>query len=168
MAAPSRTTIGLRSTKHGHSTGFRKSRTAASWHNAKTRCFNSMNAKYPQYGGRGITMCQEWAQNFMVFLRDMGECPDGLTLERIDVNGNYEPGNCRWATNREQSRNKRNTVFVEIGGNRITLTEFAATSGVSYKYLHYRMQRHGESAEVATLRIIAKRNRKTANRPLQE
>jgi len=105
--AGSRATIGARSLKHGHSIGFKKSRTAAAWRNAKTRCFNKRNAKYPAYGGRGITMCLEWANDFSAFLRDMGECPEGLTIERIDVNGNYEPSNCCWATWETQQKNKR-------------------------------------------------------------
>ena len=105
--AGSQKSIGARSLKHGHSIGFRKSRTAMAWRNAKTRCFNKKNVKYPAYGGRGITMCQEWANDFSTFLRDMGECPEGLTLDRIDVNGNYEPGNCRWTTWKVQSSNRR-------------------------------------------------------------
>lgn len=108
--AGSRKTIGERSIKHGHGIGYRKSRTAAAWRNAKTRCFNKRCAKFPAYGGRGITMCQEWASDFRAFLRDMGECPDDLTLERINVNGNYEPGNCEWIPHAMQAKNRRNTI----------------------------------------------------------
>lgn len=108
--AGSRTTIGQRTTKHGHSVGYQKSRTVAAWRNAKTRCFNKNNAKYPAYGGRGITMFQEWVDDFRAFLRDVGECPGNLTLERIDVNGNYEPGNCTWIPREMQAKNRRNTI----------------------------------------------------------
>lgn len=145
--AGSRVTIGERSRKHGHSVGYKKSRTAQAWRNAKTRCFNENNAKFPDYGGRGITMCREWADDFRSFLRDMGECPDGMTLERIDVNGNYEPGNCRWATTAEQARNRRNNVFVDDNGT--ILRVLALNEGISYQGLHRRVRKLGESPDQA-------------------
>lgn len=77
------------------------------WSHAKARCLNKNNKKYPIYGGRGITMCQEWQRSYKAFLRHMGRSPAGRSLDRIDVNGHYEPGNCRWATASEQSRNRR-------------------------------------------------------------
>lgn len=155
----SRTTIGARSLKHGHSIGFKKSRTAAAWRNAKTRCFNKGHAKYPAYGGRGITMCPEWANDFTAFLRDMGECPDGLTLDRINVDGNYEPGNCRWADQIMQDNNKR--ASIKVGA--LPLKGFAAEKGLSYKNLHRRMSRYGESPEEAAAWYAAKLRRSARN-----
>lgn len=88
--------------KHGHY----NSRTNRSWSSARNRCFNENNKDYVNYGGRGIIMCERW-NKFENFLEDMGECPEGLTLDRINNNGNYEPGNCRWATHSEQNKNQR-------------------------------------------------------------
>jgi hypothetical protein len=78
-----------------------------SWSSMRQRCSNPNRPDYPSYGGRGISVCPEWSKSFTAFLRDMGERPDGTTLERNDVNGNYEPDNCRWATYSDQSSNRR-------------------------------------------------------------
>jgi hypothetical protein len=70
------------------------------------RCTNQKHRRFADYGGRGITVCPAW-WTFTSFLTDMGERPEGTTLDRVDVNGNYEPGNCRWATTSEQNKNRR-------------------------------------------------------------
>lgn len=90
-------------------------------------------------------MCEAWDQSFAQFLADMGECPDGLTIERIDVNKGYEPGNCVWATKADQAKNKTTTVWVEHNGSRYCLKDFAAIMGVNYKTLHARVRYHGMS-----------------------
>lgn len=82
------------------------SRTYASWSAMKLRCLNRQYGRFADYGGRGITICDRWMK-FENFLADMGERPEGATLDRIDNEGNYEPGNCRWATVAEQNRNQR-------------------------------------------------------------
>jgi hypothetical protein len=81
-------------------------RTYRIWKGMHTRCTNPRRADYKHYGGRGIRICERWS-DFRNFIADMGECPPGLTLERNENNGNYEPGNCRWATQLEQVHNQR-------------------------------------------------------------
>jgi hypothetical protein len=79
------------------------------WAGAKDRCFNPESNVFEYYGGRGITMCEQWASSFKAFYADMGPRPDGpFSLDRIDLNGNYEPGNCRWADLETQMGNRRN------------------------------------------------------------
>jgi hypothetical protein len=93
--------------RHGHaSKKIGSSRTYASWYNMKSRCKNPKATGYKYYGGRGISVCDRWL-NFENFLDDMGKRPEGKSIDRIDVNGNYEPSNCRWADAQLQNKNKR-------------------------------------------------------------
>jgi hypothetical protein len=96
--------------KHGNARVGKLSTTYRVWAGAKARCFIPTGKSFKNYGGRGITMCEEWRNSFDAFLRDMGERPKGLSLDRINNDGNYEPGNCRWATRYEQTHNRRPQV----------------------------------------------------------
>lgn len=92
---------------HGHTKRRKPSRTYQVWANIKARCYRTNHPRFPDWGGRGIKMCDRWRGSFLSFLSDVGEAPDGKSIDRIDNNGNYEPGNVRWATVSEQMRNKR-------------------------------------------------------------
>lgn len=107
-----------------------KSPTYRAWQSMKQRCLNPRCHNYRLYGGRGITICDRWVNSFENFLADLGERPgDGYSLDRIDVNGDYEPGNCRWANKVEQARNRRDSAYVEIEGVPYLVMELAEKSG---------------------------------------
>jgi hypothetical protein len=102
--------------KRNHTSAVRRkpARELSSWQHAKRRCFETQSPKYRYYGGRGITMCERWRNSYAAFLADMGRCPAGSTLERRDNDGNYEPGNCVWATRKEQSLNRSSNVNLDV------------------------------------------------------
>lgn len=128
--------------KHGLS----KTNAHRSWIAMLQRCYNPKCERFDVYGGRGITVCERWRESFANFYADMGERPPSMSLDRIDSNLGYSKENCRWASTKDQSRNKTNSLFVTIGGERRTLAEWAEISGINYHTLHKRI-RLGFSAD---------------------
>lgn len=127
-ATPSRETIGVRRRTHAHTTGRKSSPTYNSWHGMLQRCLNPSSPAYDRYGGRGITVCKRW-RKFSNFLSDMGERPDGLTLERKNNNKGYGPKNCRWASYSDQALNKRSTKAVIRSDGARFKSPFEAAAG---------------------------------------
>lgn len=118
------------------------------WAGMKERCYNKNAPQYKNYGGRGIRVCDEWFNSFTAF-RDWAFAngyDDKLSLDRIDVNGNYCPENCRWATQNQQANNKRNTIRLEYNGETHTISEWAAITGLEPRII-YRRLRSGWSVE---------------------
>lgn len=117
------------------------------WRGMKERCNNKNNSHYKDYGGRGIQVCDRWINSFSNFLSDMGKRPSSKhTLDRVDVNGNYEPSNCRWSTVEEQSSNKRNSVKIIHDGKEMTVPQIAKLTGISTGRLYRKAKKLQESA----------------------
>lgn len=109
------------------------------WAGMLTRCENDGRKDFPDYGGRGISVCERW-RTFEKFLADMGHRPPGTSIDRIDNAKGYEPGNCRWATSMEQARNRRSSRVLIIGGESATVAEWAQRSGLAYDTLWARVK----------------------------
>lgn len=111
-----------------------KSKEYKAWAKMKERCYNPNTERYLIYGGRGITVCDEWKNSFEKFYEDMGDKPSPQhSIDRINVDGNYEKDNCRWATEKEQALNKRNTLYVEYKNENKPLSELCKNYDLNYK-----------------------------------
>lgn len=132
--------------KHGARTHHESSRTYESWRGAKARTSRVGHKRAKYYIARGIVMCDRWRNDYAAFVADMGECPEGHSLDRIDNNGNYEPGNCRWAPQVQQVRNRNSTIKIVVDGREVPLGEAAEKAGVGYSTARWR-QRQGWTAE---------------------
>jgi len=127
---------------HGHTCGRVFSPTYRTWRAMLNRCFLVGQSRFRDYGGRGITVCTRWEKSFETFLQDMGQKPKGLTLERIDNNGDYEPGNCRWAKPHEQARNRRSNRVLGYLGKEMCQTDWAEFMNVNPATLADYLKRH--------------------------
>jgi hypothetical protein len=118
-----------------------------SWREMHRRCLNPRSPKYPQYGGRGITICKQWLKSFEAFLKDMGPRPSlDHSLERIDNDGNYEPANCRRGTRSDQQRNRRQCNYVTAFGKTKCMTEWAEIFNIPVKSLSHAVEKLGKEA----------------------
>ena len=112
------------------------------WQKILSRCLNQNDKVYKNYGGRGIKVCDRWADSFENFLKDMGKKPSAKhSIERIDNNGDYSPENCRWATPKEQTWNRRNTIYVDYNGKKIALPELAHQFNMKTSIVYKRLKR---------------------------
>lgn len=133
------------------------------WAGIKSRCVYNGNDRYKDYGGRGIKMCDEWVNSYENF-RDWALSngyKEGLTIERIDVNGNYCPKNCTWIPKCEQAKNRRSCYAIEYNGKTQNLTDWCNELGLNYKRVHDRMYRHNWDFERAAFEPVhvEKRNK---------
>lgn len=130
-----------RNLKHGHAHEGKISPTYTTWASMVNRCANPNEPSYGRYGGRGIQVCERWL-SFPNFLTDMGEKPAGrYSIERDDYNGNYEPDNCRWATDKEQARNKSNNRLITFDGQTKCVGEWSEITGLHPMTIIYRLNK---------------------------
>lgn len=139
-------TLSARRLKHGRS----ETSEYATWLQMRARCHRPTADVYKYYGGRGIRVCDRWRRSFEAFLADMGPRPTTRhRIERLDNDGHYEPGNCKWATQTEQGRNKRNNHKLTYQGLTLTVSQWSERTGLSRNAIESRVDRFGWTAERA-------------------
>jgi hypothetical protein len=139
-----------RSTTHGMT----KTKEYKAWRSAKERCYNINNPFYKDYGARGITMCKRWRNSFEKFYEEVGPCPIGMTLERLNNNKGYKPGNCEWETRLHQANNRRSNHFIIYGNQRLTMAQWAKKEKISYVALYHRVSKGQDGAEALAILIL--------------
>ena len=120
-----------------------KTRLYECWNSMISRCFNKNTKTYVHYGARGITVCDDWKNDFKKFYNwaTHNGYQDNLTLDRINVNGNYEPSNCRWIEKKEQPNNRRNSIRIKYNGNYITMKEMSEITGLKYSQIQWKRKK---------------------------
>lgn len=142
IAAENARTLGLRHGRYG-------TPEYKAWQSMKNRCYLTTHDSYKNYGGRGITVCDRWRSSFEAFFEDMGVKPGpGYSLDRIDPNKPYEPGNCRWATSKQQMNNRRANKMIAFDGKTLTLQEWAERTGINRSTISSRIK-HGWPLKLA-------------------
>ena len=136
--------------------GMDRTPTHWAWAGMIQRCENPKYKFYHRYGGRGIKVCDRWRGSFAAFLEDMGPKPDGMSLDRIDNDGDYEPGNCRWASITRQLRNREVTVYLEFRGERKPLGDWADQFGIPVRRVRQRLGKGWTVEQALTTPILSK------------
>ena len=142
--------------------GMREDRLYRIWHNMKSRCYDSKHKSFAHYGGRGGTVCDEWKDDFKLFAEwalSHGYAED-LTIDRIDVDGNYDPCNCRWITNKEQQNNRTDSHFITHNGETKTIAEWADVLGVHRDVIYSRLKRGWPEGIAVSMPNLGKRKLK--------
>lgn len=148
--------------KHGHAIGYGTSPEYRTWTAMRNRCHNRRNKSYPRYGGRGVRVCARW-NDFAAFLEDMGQRPSRLhTLERGNNDGPYSPDNCRWATAKEQARNRRTSRRLAAFGRTQTVAAWAEETGLKPGTIHQRIDSYGWDVERALSSRLERQTKLTA------
>lgn len=127
--------------------------TFGSWKSMLIRCGNPNNPAYKNYGGRGITVCDRW-KSFENFIFDMGEKPNGTTIDRIDNDRGYEPGNCRWATVYQQSRNRRSNIWITVDGRSMVAKDWARELGTSQQVITNRIAKGWDAKSACSIKVL--------------
>lgn len=150
--------VSIRLTKHGHTHKGKKSTEYRTWRSMYGRCHNPRHMYYHNYGGRGITVCERWRDSFAVFLADMGLKPSTKhSIDRIDNDKGYEPGNCRWATRKQQARNSRTARIISYAGRSQCVAAWAEELKIPCYILNGRLARGWSDADVVSRPIRGRR-----------
>lgn len=139
--------------KHGHNTKRNRTREYNTWNHMLQRCNNDKNPCYKHYGARGIKVCDRWS-DFINFIKDMGERPQGTSLERIDNNGNYEPSNCEWATKIDQMNNTRRNKYYKVQGEIYSPKEISIKFSIPLNRFYSRIFRGWQAEDAAKIPFI--------------
>lgn len=126
------------------------------WCAMKSRCIRSKDKNFPNYGARGIKVCERWIKSFENFLEDMGHCEPHQSIDRIDVNGNYCPENCRWADQETQSNNTRPNIHYEFEGEKLSETQWSRKLGISRGKMMYWSRKNGFEWVLSNIELIKK------------